>query len=135
MRLRYLLDTNVVSEPLRPQPRPTVLERLAAAGGALAIPSVVWHELVFGVERLAPSRRKRYLAAYLAQTVAPTMAISPYDEPAAAWHAAERARLAGQGRTPPFVNGQIAAIAATTGLTLVNSSRSAEAAVFRAASR
>jgi len=39
--------------------------------------------------------------------------------PAAAWHARERARLANMGRMPPFVDGQIAAIAATNELVLV----------------
>ena len=38
---------------------------------------------------------------------------------AADWHAAERARLTGLGRTPPFVDGQIAAIAHVNGLVLV----------------
>jgi tRNA(fMet)-specific endonuclease VapC len=42
-----------------------------------------------------------------------------YDEAAAQWHAAERARLSGLGRTPAFADGQIAAIAATQQLTLV----------------
>ena len=47
------------------------------------------------------------------------MPVLPYDEDAAAWHAAERARLAAQGRTPPFADGQMAAIAHQHALTLV----------------
>jgi len=43
----------------------------------------------------------------------------PYDESAARWHAQERARLAAQGRTAPFVDGQIAAIAKVNSLILV----------------
>ena len=35
----------------------------------------------------------------------------PYDAQAAEWHGKERARLAREGLTPPFVDGQIAAIA------------------------
>jgi predicted nucleic acid-binding protein len=38
---------------------------------------------------------------------------------AAEWHAAERARLAALGKTPPFVDGQITAIAYANSLTLV----------------
>jgi tRNA(fMet)-specific endonuclease VapC len=45
--------------------------------------------------------------------------ILPYDEAAAEWHAMERARLAALGRTLPFVDGQIAAIAQTNNLVLV----------------
>jgi tRNA(fMet)-specific endonuclease VapC len=45
--------------------------------------------------------------------------ILPYDEASAAWHGEERARLESLGRTAPFVDGQIAAIAHVHGLTLV----------------
>jgi tRNA(fMet)-specific endonuclease VapC len=47
-----------------------------------------------------------------------SMAILPYDQAAAEWHAAERARLTAIGKTPPFVDGQIMAIAQTNGLIL-----------------
>jgi tRNA(fMet)-specific endonuclease VapC len=43
----------------------------------------------------------------------------PYDREAALWHAVERARLASQGRTPPFIDGQIAAVAVVNNLILV----------------
>lgn len=119
MNVRYLLDTNIISEPLRPRPNPELLDRLAAADGRMAIASIVWHELVFGVERLAPSRRRDVLERYLIDVVAPTMEILDYDEEAAAWHARERARLQLLGRTVPFADAQIAAIAATRGLILV----------------
>ena len=42
-----------------------------------------------------------------------------YDRAAAEWHASERARLMARGRTPSFVDGQIAGIAATNDLVLV----------------
>lgn len=44
-----------------------------------------------------------------------------YDREAADWHAKERARLSANGRTPPFVDSQIAAIARVNDLTLVTS--------------
>jgi tRNA(fMet)-specific endonuclease VapC len=43
----------------------------------------------------------------------------PYDQDAARWHAAERVRLAALGKTPPFADGMIAAIASIYGLVLV----------------
>ncbi|RRR71838.1 MAG: PIN domain-containing protein [Candidatus Viridilinea halotolerans] len=55
MTLRYLLDTNVISEPLRPEPHPAVMARLQEYGGMSAIASVVWHELLYGVERRCSS--------------------------------------------------------------------------------
>ncbi|ETX01492.1 MAG: hypothetical protein ETSY2_37180, partial [Candidatus Entotheonella gemina] len=43
--------------------------------------------------------------------------IFSYDREAVLWHAEERARLASQGRIPPYVDGQIAAIAVVNNLT------------------
>lgn len=119
MTLKYLLDTNVVSEPLRPDPAPAVLRRLHRHREEIAICSVVWHELRFGVERLPPSHRRDAIQRYLDDVVLETMPILDYDRAAAEWHAAERARLAARGETPPFVDGQIAAIARARDLTLV----------------
>jgi tRNA(fMet)-specific endonuclease VapC len=117
--LKYLLDTNVVSEPLRPTPAPAVLRQLHRHREEIAICSVVWHELRFGVERLPPSHRRDAIQRYLDEVVLETMPILDYDRAAAEWHAAERARLAARGETPPFVDGQIAAIARARDLTLV----------------
>jgi tRNA(fMet)-specific endonuclease VapC len=44
-----------------------------------------------------------------------------YNRDAADWHASERARLVAAGKTPPFVDSQIAAIARVNGMTLVTS--------------
>lgn len=119
MNLKYLLDTNVVSEPLRPKPRRGVLRRLRRHEQEIAISSVVWHELRFGVERLPSSRRRAAIERYLEEVVLATMPILDYDRSAAEWHAHERARLAARGETPPFADGQIAAIARVHELILV----------------
>jgi len=117
--LPYLLDTNVVSEPLRPSPDPQVLERLREHQAEIAIASVVWHELWYGCYRLPPSAKRTVIEAYLRDVVARAIPILSYDQRAALWHAEERARLAQIGRPPPFADGQIAAIAVTNGLCLV----------------
>ncbi|MDP2270416.1 MAG: type II toxin-antitoxin system VapC family toxin [Archangium sp.] len=120
MSARYLLDSNILSEALRPSPSRRVLARLDAATGELALPTIVWHELLYGAARLETSRRRAYLEKYLAQVVLPSMALLPYDQAAAEWHAKERARLEKRGSPPSFVDGQIAAIAATRGMILVS---------------
>jgi tRNA(fMet)-specific endonuclease VapC len=117
--LQYLLDTNVVSEPLRPKPRTAVLRRLRLHNGEIAIAAVVWHELLYGTRRLPPSHRRQTLETYLEEVVRASMPILEYNSAAAEWHANERARLAAKGQTPPFGDGQIAAIAAVNDLTLV----------------
>ena len=52
------------------------------------------------------------------------MPILSYNQKAAEWHANERARLTAIGRTPPFLDGQIAATARANGLMLVTANRS-----------
>ena len=87
----------------------------------MAIPAPVWHELRFGCARLQPSRRREALERYLEVVVLVSFPVLPYTGEAADWHALERVRLSATGRTPPFVDGQIAAIAHVNDLTLVTS--------------
>jgi len=67
---------------------------------------------------------------YLGEVVEPSIPILPYDARAAGWHAEERARLVAAGRTPPFADGQIAAVARVNGLTVVTANAS-DYAAFR----
>lgn len=119
MTLKYLLDTNVISEPLRPAPNRPLVERLQKHQTEVAIPAVVWHELWFGCYRLPPCARRSAIEAYLNDVVAPTLPVLPYTAQAAEWHAHERARLVSIGKTPSFADGQIIAIAKTNELILV----------------
>ena len=59
------------------------------------------------------------MGGYLFRSLAPEITILPYDQPAAEWHAYERVRLGNIGLTPPFEDGQIAAVAHVNGLILV----------------
>jgi tRNA(fMet)-specific endonuclease VapC len=117
--LKYLLDTDVVSEPLRPKPSAAVVRKLQKHEQEIATASIVWHELRFGVERLPSSRRRDVVERYLGEVVRPSIPILVYDRAAAEWHARERARLASKGETPSFADGQIAAIAHVHDLTVV----------------
>jgi tRNA(fMet)-specific endonuclease VapC len=116
--IRYLLDTTIAQEPLKVAPDPYVLQHLEQHRAEWAISATVWHELWFGCRRLPPSRRRTTVEAYLNELV-PNYPILPYDIVAADWHARERSRLVALGRTPPFANGQIAAVAAVNGIVLV----------------
>ena len=119
--MKYLLDTNTVSEPLRPRPNAGVIRRLHEHEDEIAIPAPVWHELRFGCSRLARSRRRDAIERYIEEVVLESFPILDYGFKAADWHARERARLVAAGRTPPFVDSQIAAIAHANGLVLVTS--------------
>ena len=123
MSLKYLLDTNIVSEPLRPNPAVTILRRLRRHEGETAIASIVWHELQFGCARLPRSRRRVAIERYLEEVVLASFPILEYGRTAAEWHAGERARLEAAGKTPPFIDGQIAAIASVNDLVLVTANK------------
>ena len=96
-----------------------MLEHLRRHQSEIAIAAVVWHELWYGCCRLPASSKRTVIEAYLGDVVTRAIPILSYDARAAAWHAQERARLAGVGRLPPFADGQIAAVAVTNGLCLV----------------
>ncbi|OLE58252.1 MAG: hypothetical protein AUI36_13810 [Cyanobacteria bacterium 13_1_40CM_2_61_4] len=108
-----------MSSPISRAPNPEILKRLEKHGHESAIAAPVWHELTYGCHRLPRGKRRTALETYLADVVQASFPILPYDEAAAAWHGRERARLEDLGRPAPYVDGQIAAIAHTSGLTLV----------------
>lgn len=116
---RFLLDTSTVSAAIWKEPDPAVLAQLNEHGGECAIGAPVWHELRFGMRRLPKGKRRATLESFLEEVVRATLPILPYDERAAEWHGEERARLERAGRSAPFVDGQIAAIAVTSGIPLV----------------
>ena len=118
MAFRYLLDTNVLFEATRPVPDQGVLDRLVREGDRVATAAPVWHEIEYGVLRLPAGKRRRAIDA-IVQRITRSVVVLPYDQAAARWHARERAHLSRSGKPPPFVDGQIAAIAAIHRLVLV----------------
>lgn len=114
----WLLDTNVLSEAMRPAPHPGVMDNLQRYEGELALAAPVWHELRFGWLRLPPGQRRDAIGCFV-QDVAGSLPILPYDAPAARIHAELRIQRQQAGQPLPFVDGQIAAIAIAHGVTLV----------------
>ena len=61
--LTWLIDTNVVSEMMRPRPEPHVASFLdSIADQGLGLASITVWEVLDGIGRLAPGRRRRGLA-------------------------------------------------------------------------
>lgn len=118
MSLKYLLDTNILSEPARPIPNANVLHKLDIHKSEIAVSSVVVHELLHGCLRLPESKRRESLWNYIHESVL-NLPVLGYDLKAAQWHAQERARLSKIGKTPAFVDGQIVSIAYCSNLILV----------------
>lgn len=117
--IRYLLDTNVISEAIKALPNKNVTLKLKIYQQEIATASPVWHELQFGCLRLPVSRKRSMVQSFLSDVIKSTLEIIPYDEAAAEWHARQRAILTKGGRQPAFVDGQIAAIAKVNQLILV----------------
>ena len=120
--MQYLLDLSTISEPLRPKPALGVMRKLREHDGETAIPAPVWHELRYSCARIPPSQHRQAIECFIDSVVLASFPILDYDKAAADWHALERARLAAAGNAPPFVNGQIAAIAHVNDLILITSS-------------
>ena len=112
-----VLDTNVVSEAMKPEPHPGVRAWLnGQAGETLFLSSVTVAELMFGIGALPVGKRK----ALLAQTLDGMLRlfrdrVLPFDIDAARCYAdlAVAARINGRGFPTP--DGYIAAIAASRG--------------------
>lgn len=119
MTLRFLLDTNIISEPTQLIPNLSVYRKIKSHASEIAIPSIVWHELIFGIGLLEDSHRKKLLQNYVDHVVKPGLPILPYDKVAAYWHAQERARLRKVGIQTPVSDAQIAAVAYANNLILV----------------
>lgn len=115
----YLLDTNILSEPLVKHPNADILEGLRKHSRALALCAITWQELLYGMFRLAPGRRRDQIEDYLFRCIRPTLPILSFDERAAHWQAAERARLGKVGKIPSYPDSEIAAIAAVNDCVLV----------------
>lgn len=122
-----LLDTNVVSEAMKPEPHPSVRDWLdAQVAETLFVSSVTIAELLFGIGALPDGKRKTNLTAALDRVLALfEPRILPFDTPAARRYAdlAVKARIAGKGFPTP--DGYIAAIAAANGLTVATRDKSA----------
>jgi predicted nucleic acid-binding protein len=122
-----LLDTNVISEAMKPTPDDTVLAWLdEQAAETLYLSSVTIAELLFGIGALPAGKRKNRLTEAL-EGVMELFAdrVLPFDIAAARRYAdlAVKARAAGKGFPTP--DGYIAAIAASRGFAVATRDTSA----------
>lgn len=108
----FLLDTNVVSEVVRPAPDLQVVAFMNS-GLDLWLSAIVIHELDFGLELMQPGLRRRQMGRYLSaiQTEHETRLIAVGGREAT--HAARlRARARRSGRTATATDALIAGTAA-----------------------
>lgn len=117
--VKYLLDTNIISEPMKLQANARIMNRLALDSIFSCTSATVWHELWHGVKLLNDGMRKSELESYLNLLIDDGFTILPYCQDAAEWLADERVRLKSEGIIPSKYDSEIAAVASVNQLTLV----------------
>jgi predicted nucleic acid-binding protein len=112
-----ILDTNIVSEAMKPEPHPAVRAWLNdQAVETLFLSSVTQAELLFGIAALPDGRRKALLAQALdGLTALFKDRVLPFDSAAARHYADLAVSARARGRGFPTPDGYIAAIAASRG--------------------
>jgi len=116
-----LIDTNVISEPLRAQPAPRVVEWLDAQPlETLYLSVVTVAELRFGVVRLPAGKRRDALRERLETQVIPAFAgrVLTFDLAATQAYADLMAKARTAGLAIGMADGYIAAIATVNGMTV-----------------
>lgn len=116
-----ILDTNVVSEPLRPHPDPQVLAWLdRQAHETLYLTTVSLAEILSGIEFLPAGRKRSKLQAAFIEQILPLFdqRILAFDSQAAPPYARINAHMRAAGRSISFADCAIAAIATTQGFSI-----------------
>lgn len=113
------LDTNVLSELVKPRPDPRVVTWTGQGAAALAIPTIAVAEMAFGIEKLVEGKRRENLLAALHRLVA-EFADRLFDfNVDAAWaYGRNLANARKKGRPMSVPDAAIAAIAAANGCAL-----------------
>lgn len=116
-----ILDTNVLSEPLKPRPEPAVIAWLdAQEPQTLFVTSINLAELLAGVALLPAGRRRTALQLALTQRIEPLFVgrVLTFDTPSAQAFARINASARAVGNPIGFADCAIAAIAASHGFML-----------------
>lgn len=110
-----ILDTNVVSEMMKPEPHPTVWAWLnGQTAETLYLSSVTLAEILFGIAALPAGKRKDRLAQVLDGLMALFRdRVLPFDAEAARRYAELALKARNNGKGLPLADGYIAAIASS----------------------
>jgi toxin FitB len=122
-----LLDTNVISEPWKPEPDARVLAWIdAQAIETLYLSAITVAELRFGIAAMPDGRKKAILHDRLEREVLPLFSghVLPFDLDATGAYAALMAQAKALGRAIGKADGYIAATAATHGLMVATRDKS-----------
>jgi toxin FitB len=116
-----VLDTNVLSEPLRPAPSAKVLDWMRSQPNTVLFTTTITEaELLYGVALLPPGKRRNLLESVVGRMFAVHLAgrILPFDSAAARDYADIAAARRRSGRPMSEPDARIAAIARSRGAEL-----------------
>lgn len=116
--MTYLVDANVLSEPTKPAPEPTVVEWLRRHEREIAVDPIILGEIRFGIHRLPAGKRRQQLERWFRDGVARIVCV-PWDAVCGLRWAQLLADLRRQGQAMPIKDSLIAATALVHGLTVV----------------
>lgn len=115
----YAVDTNVISEVVKPAPHPRVIAFFARADAVFWMPSLVVYELEYGLAILPPGRRRDSLRALIDHILLEYQdRILPLERTGAEWAALYQSQIRRAGREPNLADMLIAATAKSHDLTL-----------------
>ena len=115
----YLLDSNIVSEIIKPEPDFNVISKIAEHNSDCAICAPVWQEILFGLNRMPEGINKKYLDKFINDDVHENIKIKNFTEKAAVIQAELRAKLEKKGSPTQKEDSMIAAIALANHMVLV----------------
>lgn len=119
-----LLDTNVISELVRPAPSPAVVSWLSGNRDQLALSTVTVAELAYGIDCLPNGARRTALRSLVQRLVtAYADRMLAFSERAAWQYGEVMAQARSKGRTMSVPDGMIAAVAVANGCDLATRNR------------
>lgn len=116
--MKYLADTNVLSEPTRPRPNAAVIEWLRHHESELVVSPIVLGELQYGILLLRAGRKRTRLLKWFSEGVKRFPALDFDTATADAW-ARLLAQLKQKGQAMPIKDSLIAAVAIKHDLVVV----------------
>lgn len=116
--MTWLVDANVLSEPTRPEPDPSVVGWLRDHEAALCVDPIVLGEIRYGILLLPSGRRRERLLGWFDGGVSRVTCIPWTAETGLRW-AALIADLRARGLAMPVKDSLVAATALLHGLTVV----------------
>lgn len=120
--MTYLVDANVLSEPTKPDPNPTVVQWLRDNERELVVDPVILGEIRFGILLLPISKRRARLELWFDEGVKQIHCV-PWDASSGLRWAELLASLRASGRAMPIKDSLIASTALVYHLTVATRNR------------